>query len=100
MKRLFATGVSAFAALVASAPAWSDPAVCVGSLTDVEILHRVRQDAYFTHNAPIGRHLRMDYDYDGCGYRIHVGEQSPAAHDGDLLLVDHEGRVIRVVHQH
>ena len=99
MARLFATCVSTFAAIAASAPAWSDPAVCVGSLTDVEILHRVRQDAYFTRNAPLSRHLRIDYDYDGCGYRIHVGEHSPAARDGDLLLVDHEGRVIRVVHQ-
>src|SRR5262249_51787631 len=99
MTRLFAICLAAFGIIGTRAPAWADPAVSVGSLTDVEILNRVRQDAYFTRNAPLSRHLRIDYDYDGCGYRIHVGEHSPAAHDGDLLLVDHAGRVIRIVHQ-
>lgn len=58
----------------------------------------VRQDAYFTHNAPLSKRLRMEYD--GCGYRIHVGEHSPSSRDGDLLVVDRHGHVTRVVHQH
>ena len=71
----------------------------MASLTDVEILHRVRQDPYFTRNEPLGKNVRIEYEYNGCGYRIHVGERSPASRDGDVLLVDREGRVIRVVHQ-
>jgi hypothetical protein len=71
----------------------------MASLTEVEILHRVRQDSYFTHNAPLGNNVRIEYESRGCGYRIHVGERSPGSRDGDLLLVDREGRVIRVVHQ-
>jgi hypothetical protein len=100
MKRLIAAGLSTLGVAGVSAPAWSDPSICMASLTDVEILHRVRQDVYFTRNEPLSRHLRLEYEYDGCGYRVHVGEHSPASHDGDLLLVDREGRVLRVVHQH
>jgi hypothetical protein len=99
MKRLVVTCTLGLE-LIVSAPACADPSICVHSLTDIEILSRVRQDAYFTRNAPLSRHLRMDYDYPGCGYRIHVGEHSPASHDGDLLLVDRTGRVTRIVHQH
>jgi len=98
MKKLIVT-CTLVLELIASAPAWADPSICVHALTDVEILSRVRQDAYFTRNAPLGRHLRLDYDYAGCGYRVHVGEHSPTSREGDLLLVDREGRVMRVLHQ-
>jgi hypothetical protein len=96
MKRFIATGAAALLALATAAPTRA-ASVCVGSLSDVEMLHRVKQDAYFTHNAPVGKRLRVEYD--GCGYRIHVGENSPASHNGDLLLVDRQGHVTRVVHQ-
>ena len=100
MTRLITTCVATLGILGLSAPVLAGPSVCVASITDVELLHRVKQDAYFTRNAPLSRRVRIEYDFDSCGYRIHVGEHSPASHDGDLLLVDHEGRVTRVVHQH
>ena len=85
-------------ALGAVTPAWAGPYVCVRTITDVEIMHRVKQDSYFTHARPAGKRLRLEYD--GCGYRVHVGEGAPAAPNGDLLLVDREGRVTRVIRQH
>ena len=59
---------------------------------------RVKQDAYFRHKPPDRRALRLEYD--GCGYRVHVGESSPDARDGDLLLVDRYGHVTKVVERH
>lgn len=97
MKRLIPRCVTALGLFGIAATAWAGPAVCVGSLSDVEVLHRVKQDGYFTHNTPLGKRLRLEYD--GCGYRVHVGEHSPASRDGDLLLVDRHGHVTRIVHQ-
>jgi hypothetical protein len=57
-----------------------------------------KADAYFIHNAPLGRRLRIEHN--GCGYFIHAGEHSPTPRDGDLLLVDRRGHVTRIVHQH
>ncbi len=94
--KFIATGIAALGVLAVVPAAWAD-SVCVGSLTDVELLHRVKQDAYFTHNTPLGKRLRIEYD--GCGYRIHVGEHTQASRAGDVLLVDRHGRVTRVVHQ-
>ena len=98
MMRLIATCVSTLGVVGMCAPALAGPSVCVGSITDVELLHRVRQDAYFTHNAPLSKHVRIEYN--GCGYFIHIGEHSPTSRDGDLLLVDRHGHVTRIVHQH
>jgi hypothetical protein len=80
-----------------SAAAFAGPSLCIDTITEIELLHRVRQDAYFAHNAALGRRLRIEYD--GCGYRIHVGEGSPDARGSDLLLVDRYGRVTNVMHQ-
>jgi len=79
------------------APAVAGPYVCLRGITGPELLHRVKQDAYFTHGAPPGKNLRVEND--GCGYRIHVGEGSPRSRSGDVLFVDREGRVIKVVSQ-
>lgn len=95
MMRTVAISVLLFGAV---APAWAGPYVCVRTITDVEIVHRVKQDAYFTRASPPGKRLRLEYD--GCGYRVHVGEGSPASPNGDLLLVDREGHVTRVIRQH
>jgi hypothetical protein len=95
--RLVATCVSALGVFAISAPALAGPAVSIGSISYLELQHRVKQDAYFTRNAPLGKRLRIEYD--GCGYRIHVGEHSATSRDGDLLVVDRHGRVTRVVHQ-
>ena len=78
-----------------SAAALAGPSLCIDTITEIELVHRVKQDAYFTHNAPLGKRLRIEYE--GCGYRIHVGEGSPNARGGDLLLVDRYGRVTKVV---
>jgi hypothetical protein len=93
MKLLVTRSVVLFGA-ACSAPAWAGPYVCVSTITEPELLHRVKQDAYFAHGTPPGKRLRIEYD--GCGYRIHVGENS---HAGDVLLVDREGRVTKVVRQ-
>ena len=77
--------------------AWAGPYVCLSTISEPELVHRVKQDAYFVHGAPPGKNLRIEYD--GCGYRIHVGEGSSNSRAGDLLLVDRQGRVIKVVHQ-
>jgi hypothetical protein len=82
-------------AVAAAGPAWADPYICVGALSDVEVLFHVRKDAYFRHNPLAGRNLRVEYA--GCGYRVYV-ERSPRARDADLLLVDRFGHVTRVVH--
>jgi len=97
MMKLIARSGLALGSISVSAAAMAGPSVCIESITEIELMHRVRQDAYFTHNTPVGKRLRIEYD--GCGYRIHVGEGSPNSRAGDLLLVDREGRVIRVVHQ-
>ena len=81
-----------------SAAACAGPSLCTDAMTELELVHRVKQDAYFTHNAALGKHLQIEYD--GCGYRIRVGRNSPNARGGDLLLVDRYGRVVNVVHQH
>lgn len=83
--------------LVVVAPARADPYICVGAMTEVDVLFHVRQDPYFRNNPLAGKALRVEYD--GCGYRIHVGESSPNARDGDVLLVDRYGRVTKVVHR-
>lgn len=83
--------------VVTIAPAKADPYICVGAMTVVDVLFHVRQDAYFRNNPLAGKTMRVEYD--GCGYRIHVGESSPNAHDGDVLLVDRYGRVTKVVHR-
>lgn len=80
----------------AALPSRADPAICIGALTDIEVLFHVRQDAYFVRKPLDGRSLRIEYD--GCGYRVHVGESSQRSRDGDLLLVDRFGHVTRVVH--
>jgi hypothetical protein len=87
----------ALGGVIASMAARADPYICVGGMTDVDVLFHVRQDAYFRHKPLTGKRLRIEYD--GCGYRIHVGESSPNARDGDLLLVDRYGRVTKVLHQ-
>ena len=83
-------------AAACGAPAYADPAICVGALTDIEVLFHVKQDPYFSHKPLDGKTLRIEYD--GCGYRVHVGETAPNGRDGDLLLVDRYGRVTKVVH--
>ena len=80
----------------ASASAVAGPAVCLDTITTVELMHRVKQDAYFAHNTPAKR-LRIESD--GCGYRIRVVGDSNAR-NRDLLLVDQQGRVTKVIHQH
>jgi hypothetical protein len=100
MKKFIVTCMAGLMLIGVSARTRADPSICVHALTDVEILFRVRQDAYFTRNAQLARHMRIDYDSADCGYRIHVGEPSPASRDGDLLIVDATGRVTRVVNQH
>jgi hypothetical protein len=97
MVKLFARCGLALGGVSVSAAAIAGPSVCIDTITEIELVHRVKQDAYFTHNAPLGKRLRIEYD--GCGYRIHVGEGSPNSRDGDLLLVDRQGRVTQVVHQ-
>jgi hypothetical protein len=96
MKRLMTGSVVMFGA-ACIAPAWAGPYVCVSTITEPELLHRVKQDAYFVHGTPAGKRLRIEYD--GCGYRIHVGEGSPKSRT-DVLLVDAAGRVTKVVYQH
>ena len=81
----------------AGTAAISGPAVCIDTITDIELRHRVKQDTYFTHNDPAGKRLRIESD--GCGYRIHV-VADPSSRKSDLLLVDEQGRVIKVIHQH
>ena len=98
MMRLIAKSVLALGIFGAAAPAWAGPYVCVSTITDVELMHRVKQDAYFVHGSPPGKRLRLEYD--GCGYRVHVGEGSPNSRAGDLLLVDRQGHVTKVVRQH
>ena len=78
------------------APAIADPSICVGALTDIEVLFHVKQDAYFIQHPLDGKSLRVEYD--GCDYRVHVGEIAQRSKDGDLLLVDRCGHVKRVVH--
>ena len=97
MKRLVARGLLLLAFACASAPTWAGPYVCLGTISEPELVHRVKQDAYFTHGAPFGKHLRIEVD--GCAYRVHVGEGSPRSRAGDLLLVDKQGRVMKEVHQ-
>lgn len=96
MRILPVIAVIMLGSLVLAAPARADPHVCVGAMSDIEVLFRVRHDAYFRRKPLDGRRLRMEYD--GCGYRVHVGESSSTARDGDLLMVDRFGRVTRVVH--
>jgi hypothetical protein len=81
----------------ASSAAIAGPAVCLDTITGVELVHRVKQDAYFTHNTPAGKRLQIESD--GCGYRIHVAADSNPR-KRDLLLVDQQGRVTKVIHQH
>lgn len=83
------------AAAIVAVPARADPHICVGGMTDIELLFHVKQDAYFRENPGAGKALRIEYD--GCGYRIHVDEKSRDRHSGDLLLVDRYGHVTRVV---
>jgi hypothetical protein len=97
MVKLFARCGLALGSVSMSAAAMAGPSICVETITEIELVHRVKQDAYFTHNAALGKRLRIEYA--GCGYRIHVGEGSPNSRGGDLLLVDRQGRVTKVVHQ-
>jgi hypothetical protein len=97
MMRLIAKSLLLLGGACAVAPAWAGPYVCLSTISEPELVHRVKQDAYFTHGAPLGKRIRIEYD--GCGYRIHVGEGSPNSRAGDLLLVDRQGRVTKVVHQ-
>jgi len=97
MENLFTRLAFALGGACIGTPAVAGPSICTGTMTELELVHRVRQDAYFTHNAPIGKQLQIEYD--GCGYRIRVGGDARGARGGDLLLVDRDGRVTRVVHQ-
>ena len=97
MIRLIAKNVLTLGVACAAAPAWAGPYVCLFSISVPELVHRVKQDSYFVHGTPPGKNLRIEYD--GCGYRIHVGEGSPNSRAGDLLLVDRQGHVVKVVHQ-
>ena len=96
MLRKLAPCALVLAGATVGAPATADPAICVGALTDIEVLFHVKQDSYFVHHPLDGRTLRVEYD--GCGYRVHVGESTPRPGDIDLLLVDRFGRVTKVVH--
>jgi hypothetical protein len=49
-------------AVTASAPTHGDPHVCVGAMTDIDILFRVRQSDYFERKPLDGRKLRLEYD--------------------------------------
>jgi hypothetical protein len=97
MLKAFATRGLAFAIVAVSAPANADPHICIGAMTDVEVLFHVRHDAYFGRKPLEGRRLRLEYD--GCGYRVHVGASARDSRDGDVLLVDRFGHVASVVHQ-
>jgi hypothetical protein len=97
MIRLIAKYVLTLGVACVATPAWAGPYVCLFTITEPELLHRVKQDGYFVRGTQPGKNLRVEYD--GCGYRIHVGEGSPNSRAGDLLLVDRQGRVIKVVHQ-
>jgi hypothetical protein len=97
MMRLIANSTFVLGVACIVAPAWAGPYVCLSTISEPELMHRVKQDSYFARGTPPGKNLRVEYD--GCGYRIHVGEGSPNSRAGDLLLVDRQGRVIRVVHQ-
>lgn len=97
MSKRFAPYALMLGSAVAGAPAHADPYICVGGMTDVEVLFHVRHDAYFRHEPLAGKSLRLEYD--GCGYRLYVGESSPGSRDGDVLLVNRYGRVTKVVHK-
>ena len=97
MNKAIALSAFALAGLQAATPALATPYLCIRTITDVELMHRVKQDAYFLHGTPPSKRLRLEND--GCGFRIHVGEGSAHARGGDVLLVDREGRVTRVIHQ-
>jgi len=47
-----------------AAPAWAGPYVCLSTITEPELMHRVKQDSYFVRGTPPGKNLRMEYD--GC----------------------------------
>jgi hypothetical protein len=96
MKRL-ATYALVLGAAGASAFANADPYICVGAMTDVEVLFHVRHDAYFSRKPLHGKTLRIEYA--GCGYHVYVGGKSPGARHGDMLLVDRYGHVTGVVHR-
>jgi hypothetical protein len=82
--------------VASAAPACAEPQICVGAMTDIDVMFRVKQDGYFKQR-PAARILGLDYD--GCGYRIRAGSGAPNSPDADLLLVDRNGRVTRIVHR-
>jgi hypothetical protein len=97
MIRLIANSALTLGIACVATPAWAGPYVCLSTISEPELVHRVKQDSYFVHGTPPGKNLRVKYD--GCGYRIHVGEGSPNSRAGDLLFVDRQGRVLKVLHQ-
>ena len=97
MIKRFAPYLLMLGCVIIGSPAKANSYICIGAMTEIEILFHVKRDAYFSHKPLDGKALRIEYD--GCGYRVHVGESSPTSRDGDLLLVDQYGRVTQVVHQ-
>ena len=64
MIRRFARCALGLGGIGVSAAAMAGPSVCLDTISELELVHRVKQDAYFTHNAPLGKRLRIEYDRD------------------------------------
>ena len=59
MENLFTRLAFALGGACIGTPAVAGPSICTGTMTELELVHRVGQDAYFTHNAPIGSNFRV-----------------------------------------
>ena len=69
---------------------------CPPPVGDVELYEKLATQPYFSNGVPPrGRKMRVEREE--CGFRIYVGSSGAGSFDGDLLLVDGQGKITKII---
>ena len=69
---------------------------CKPLMGDVELYSKLASDPYFSNGVPPpGKFMRIEREK--CNYRIYVGDKYPDALNGDIIIVDGDGKVVDII---
>jgi hypothetical protein len=69
---------------------------CETPISEPALRLELANSPYFSNGVPgPGRVMRVERH--GCGYRVHVGQNSADEFSGDVLIVDAKGKVLQII---
>ncbi len=84
------------AVFYASGCAFAGNARCEHPMGDVELYSKLASNPYFANGIPPpGKVMRVEREE--CNYKIYIGDKSPDAFNGDILIVDDNGKIVDII---